>query len=103
MNGTGPLAPHARLKTELSQLDAAREHAYFHSRIKQGAFGKPAWMRELLRHHNFEVRVFRLVLVLKFLLAPARFVGRSARGRSRLDSPALEWLLGFGLRREKLT
>lgn len=74
MNGTGPLVPQAREKIKLSLLNAPKEHEWFHSRIKWMPFGKPAWFRELLRHPDLRGRGFPVVLVLKFLLAPARFV-----------------------------
>ena len=57
-------------------------HAWFHSRRKRMLFRKPAWFRELPRNTDRWNWGFAVVLVPKFLLAPARFVGKAIRGRS---------------------
>jgi hypothetical protein len=85
MNGTGPHVPHAREKVKLSRCTFDKEHEAFHSRGKGRRADKPARFRELLRGVGEMGRGNAVVLVLKFLLYPGRFVSLRRTGFSLLD------------------
>jgi hypothetical protein len=57
-------------------------HECFHSGIERKLSVKPACLKELLRTFDYGNRGFAVVLVLKFLLAAARFVDQGRTGFS---------------------
>ena len=63
-------------------------HEGFHSQKELEAPCKTNCLSELTRRDRFWSRGFAVVLVLKFLLASARFVEILTRKGARLDSPA---------------
>ena len=55
--------------------------------MERKLFANPACLKELLRNSNLGNRGNAVVLVLKFLLAPAKFVGGWVYGRFENDNP----------------
>jgi hypothetical protein len=90
--GRARSSPHARVKEIFSLLAFCKMHECFHSSIERKLSVKPACLKELLRTFDYGNREFAVVLVLKFLLAAARFVDRGRTGFR---------FLGFALLPEK--
>jgi hypothetical protein len=80
--GRARSSPHAWVKIGFSLLSFSKMHECFHPGIERKLSVKPACLRELLRIFDYGNRGFAVVLVLKFLLAPARFADRSRTGLS---------------------
>ena len=90
--GRARSSPHAWVKISFSLLSFGKMHECFHPGIERKLSVKPACLRELLRIFDYGNRGFAVVLVLKFLLAAARFVDRGRTGFR---------FLGFALLPEK--